>query len=115
MEIKKERTAASEMFSPKEGQVDTAPVRTFWEIFAAAGAGAGTALLSGGRPNVGALVGGVAASVNKGVPLIRELGPALFGRGAFDLARRVRRELKLVDPSALARLLTEKEKASTAL
>lgn len=115
LEIKKELTAASEMFSPKEGQVDTGPVRTFWEIFAAAGAGAGTALLSGGRPSVGALIGGVAASVNKGVPLIRELGPALFGRGAFDLARRVRRELKLVDPSSLARLLTDKERASIGL
>lgn len=115
LEIKKELTAASEMFSPKESQVDTAPVRTFWEIFAAAGAGAGTALLSGGRPSVGALVGGVAASVNKGVPLIRELDPALFGRGAFDLARRVRRELKQVDPGSLAKLLTDNERARIGL
>lgn len=82
---------------------------------AAGGAGASTALRSGGRPSLGALVVGVAASVNKGVPLIRELGPALFGRGAFDLARRVRRQLKLVDPGSLARLLTDQERASIGL
>jgi hypothetical protein len=43
-------------------------------------------------------------------PLLHEFGPAVFGRGAFDLARRVRRATAQIEPEALTRLLSEAEK-----
>ena len=39
-----------------------------------------------------------------------KFGPALFGRGAFDLARPVRREVSKIELDALPRLVTDAER-----
>jgi hypothetical protein len=44
-----------------------------------------------------------------------EFGAVLFGRGAFDLARRVRRSISDVDPGAMGRLLSDAEKKQLGL
>jgi hypothetical protein len=41
-----------------------------------------------------------------------EFGTVLFGRGAFDLARRVRRAVSEVELDALPHMLSEAEKHS---
>jgi hypothetical protein len=51
------------------------------------------------------------AQIPRSVPaLLDEFGPAIFGRSAFDLARRVRRATYESDLNALSRLLTTSEK-----
>jgi hypothetical protein len=46
---------------------------------------------------------------------VHEFGRVMFGRGAFDLARRVSRELRKVDLQALPRLLSAAEKENLGL
>ena len=108
--IQQELAAASRLLSPAKNEVGTRPVRVLWDLIAGSVAGATTALLSGGRPSVGAAIGALGMASRSVPPLIHELGPALFGRGAFDLARRVRQEAMRVEYDALARLLTDAEK-----
>ncbi len=114
-DIKRELTAASQMFSPEPNEIDSRPIRTLWEIVSGGSAGAATAMISGGRPIVGATIGAIGAAAKSGVPLIRDLGSALFGRGAFDLARRIRREIRGVEYDALPRLLSDVEKLNLKL
>jgi hypothetical protein len=100
----RELEAASALFSRQQTGYDTQPMRVFWDIAAATGAAVGT----GGSTAVAAAGAGA-----KSLPgLLLDLGPALFGRGAFDLAKRVRREVGKVDPSVLQRLLSESEQKS---
>jgi hypothetical protein len=108
--IKRELVKASKMLSPEPNEIDSRPIRTLWEIISAGGAGAATAMISGGRPIVGAAAGAIGVASTGGIRLVRELGPALFGRGAFDLARRVRREIGRIEYDALSRLLADDEK-----
>jgi hypothetical protein len=107
--IQKELAAASLIFSPASKEIDTRPVRILWELFASSMTGAATAMISGGRPDIGAVIGalGMAPRV---VPTLIEFGPALFGLGAFDLARRIRYEATHIEYNALAKLLTVAEK-----
>ena len=110
IEILKELAAASRLMSPAQDDIDKRPVRVLWNLITDSITGAATAQILGGRPGVGAVIGalgGVSRSVS---PLIYELGPALFSRGAFDLAKRVRREAMRVEYDALKRLLTDAEK-----
>jgi antitoxin component of RelBE/YafQ-DinJ toxin-antitoxin module len=108
--IQRELAEASRLFSPSETTLDSRPVRVLWEIVAAAGAGAASAEVSGGHPVIGAATNTI-AQVARSVPsLAHEFGPALFGRGAFDLAKRVRRELAESEIHALERLLTDSAK-----
>lgn len=109
-EIHKELSEASRLFSPAASDVDTQPVRVLWEIFAAASAGAAIAKLSGGNTAVGAAAGTVSQVARSLPTLADEFGPALFGRGAFDLARRVHREAAKIELDALPRLLSNTEK-----
>ena len=81
-----------------------------WDLIAGAAAGAATALIAGGRPGIGAVIGALGPAARSVPPLVHDLGSALFGRGAFDLARRVRREATRVEYDALARFLTDDEK-----
>lgn len=108
--IQQDLAGASRLLSPVPNQIDTRPVRVLWDLFAGSVAGAATALISGGRPSVGAAIGALGMASRSVPPLIHELGPALFGRGAFDLARRVRQEAMRVEYDALVRLLTDAEK-----
>ena len=114
-DIKRELAAASQMLSLEANEIDSRPVRTLWEIIATSGAGAATAMISGGRPLAGATVGAIGAASKSGIPLIRDLGSALFGRGAFDLARRIRREIGRVEYDALPPLLSDAEKLNLKL
>jgi len=109
-EIRKELAAASRILSPAEPSIDTRPVRVLWDLIAGSIAGAATALISGGRPGIGAAIGAMGMASRSVPPLIYELGPALFGRGAFDLAIRIRQEAMRVEYDALTRLLTDAEK-----
>jgi len=110
VELRQELSEASKLFSPERTEHDSRPVRVLWELFAAATAGAGTATVLGAKPAVGAITGAI-AHVQRSVPaLLHEFGPALFGRGAFDLARRVRRAVSDVEFDSLPRLLSDAEK-----
>jgi hypothetical protein len=109
--IRRELMAASRQMSPaQDEEIETRPLRVLWDLIAGSAAGAATAVLSGGQVGVGAVVGALGTASRALPPLLSELGPALFARGAFDLARRVRREVKRAEYGALARLLTDAEK-----
>jgi hypothetical protein len=110
MDIHRNLSEASKLFAPEPTDHDSRPVRVLWEIIAAATAGAGISALSGGKLVVGAITGAM-AHVPRSVPaLLHEFGPAVFGHGAFDLARRVRREASKIELAALPRLLSDVEK-----
>jgi hypothetical protein len=109
LDIRRQVSEASLLFSPNPSEIGTRPVRAFWDLLAAAVGGATTALLSGGHPAVGAatnLVGQVARSLPG---LSHEFGPTILGHGALDLARRVRRATAEVEFDALRRLLLDSE------
>jgi hypothetical protein len=110
VEIRKELTDASRLFSPTSTELDSRPVRILWEIVAAGAAGAGVAALSGGRPVIGAVTGAVTQCARNVPAFTHEFGDMLFGRGAFDLARKVRRAVSQVECDALPRLLTDAER-----
>ena len=110
IEIRNELTKASRLFAPEESEFDTRPVRVFWDITAGIAAGAAIGALSGGRPIVGAVTGGLGQLTRSAPSLLHDFGPALFGRGAFDLARRVRRAVSGIEREALGRLISESER-----
>lgn len=108
---KRELAEASRLFSPKSEQFSASPLRFFWEISLAAVAGAVLTGVAGGNVSLGA----TAQSVIQAVRIAQgemNFAKLLFGRGAFDLARRVRRELQNVPPvrALLSTFLTETEK-----
>lgn len=113
--IQQELVAASRLLSFAQNKIDTRPVRVLWDLIAGSAAGTATALISGSDPSVGAAIGALGMVPRFVPPRIYELGPALFGRGAFDLARRVRQEAMRVEYDALARLLTDAEKRKLGL
>ncbi len=113
--IQQELSAASLLMSPAQNVIDTHPLRVLWDLIAGSLAGAATAMISGAPPNIGAAIGAVGAASSSVPPLINELGPALFSRGTFDLARRIQQETLRVEYDALKRLLTDKEKRKLGL
>jgi len=109
--IRKELSEASLLLSPSYNALDTNPVRVLWDLAIGTVAGTCASLISGGDPSIGATIGAIINVASQSIPpLIREVGPALFGRGAFDLARRIRKEAMSVEYDALAKLLTDAEK-----
>jgi hypothetical protein len=108
-EIRAELEHASRLFTPERTESDTRPIRILWEIVAAAGAGAIVGHLSGAHLLSGLAIGALSQSRSVGA-LLHEFGPIMFGRGAFDLARRVRGAVSQVELDALPRLLSEAEK-----
>jgi hypothetical protein len=115
LEIQRAIADASRLFSPATSELDTRPVRMFWEILAAAVAGAGTALIAGSDPLVGATTGVIVQGARSIPGTLQEFGSAVFGRGAFDLARKVRKAVSQVEFDALSRLLTDVEKQKLGL
>lgn len=113
--IQQELIAASLLMSPVQNASDTRPLRVLWDLIAGSAAGAATAMISGGHPSIGAAIGAVCAASSFVPPVINELGPVLFGRGALDLARRVQQETLRVKYDALTRLLTDAEKRKLGL
>ena len=109
IEIRSELAEASKLFSPQASEFDTRPVRVFWDITSGIAAGAAIGALSGGKPLIGAVTGGVGQLARSAPSILHEFGPALFGRGAFDLARRVRRAVSGIERDALRRIVTSSE------
>jgi hypothetical protein len=108
-ELLAELVQASLLFSPKQENSSTNPIRILWEILAASAGGAATAALSGGAPAIGAVTGAVGHTARSITPLIREHGAMIFRRGALDLARRVQTATRDVEIGALPRLLSDQE------
>lgn len=115
IDIRRELEEASRMLSPTPHDIDTAPARVLWDLITGGVSGAATAFISGGSPEVGAAAGVIGAASRSVPPLGRDFGRALFGRGAFDLARRIRREVKRSEYDALARLLSDNERSKLGL
>jgi hypothetical protein len=115
LEIKNELTTAAQLFAPEKSELDTHPIRILWDITSSLAAGAAIAAISGGSPVVGAVTGGVGQMARSAPSLVREFGPALFGKGAFDLAKRIRRAALGVDPRALERILSSSERQQLGL
>lgn len=110
-DIGRELRAASAMMSPKTEASDP-PVRVFWDLFGAAAEGALDGAAAGGDPIRGAASAVVRAAVVKAVRSGKRLTATVFRRGAFDLGRRVRRDLLRAEPplAVLARLLSDAER-----
>jgi hypothetical protein len=108
-QIRLELKAASKLFSGEQTDFDTQPIRVFWEMAFAAAAGAVVASGTPLGPVGGAATGAIGAAARAAPKLLQEIGPALFGRGAFDLAKKVRRETGKVEPGVLRRLLSQSE------
>jgi antitoxin component of RelBE/YafQ-DinJ toxin-antitoxin module len=115
IEIERELEEASKLFSPFQQKNKTKPIRVLWELFIGGLTGAVIANVSGGDPKIGAAVGVIGKASDELSSRVNDLGSVLFGRGAFDLARRVRKETLQIESSALARLLTEAEKQKLGL
>ena len=114
-EVHRELSEASQLFPPNRRDATSRPVRILWEFAAAVAAGAGIASLSGGKPALGAVTGAIAQGARSVTGFTHDFGPAVFGRGAFDLANKVRREAGRVDFSALSRLLGDAERRKLAV
>ena len=108
-QISRELADASLLFSPNKSEVDSRPVRMFWELIASVGAGAMTAKMSGADPVLGVAIGGVTQAARVAPGFLHEFGKTVFGRGAFDLANKVRKETAKVEFDALPRLLSDAE------
>ena len=107
--ISRELSEASLLFSPNKHEIDTRPIRLFWELLTSVGAGAVTARMSGADPVVGVTIGGVTQVARVAPGFLHEFGRTVFGRGAFDLANKVRRETAKVELDALPQLLSDAE------
>jgi len=109
--ITKELEEASKLMAFPKSEKRVRSVRVLWNLVVAGGLGSVASLVSSGEP----LIGAATAVLGATAPYLCELGPTLFGRGAFDLSRRVRREALRVEYDALSKLLTDSEKRSLGL
>ena len=114
--IQQELTDASKHFSPLSQQINFSPVRIIWDLFAEGAGGAINSALSGGDPAIGALAAAWRKVSTNLARSGKQFGKLLFGRGAFDLARRVRKEVMNSCPkNNLSKLLTQSEKDALGL
>jgi hypothetical protein len=106
--VLRELNEASKYFSVFQQDNSTRPLQILWEFFLAGFGGAAIGRLAG-SPAVGtvtALVGQTIRTVQRSA----DFASILLGRGAFDLARRVRRETTRIDLGALDAMLSKSEK-----
>jgi hypothetical protein len=115
LEIEEELSGASKLFALEPTETDSRPIRFIWEMVAAAGAGVLTSAVLGAKPHIGAITGVVAQVARSAPEVVQKFGGSLFGRGAFDLARRVRRGVSRIELEALPRLLSESEQVKLGL
>ena len=114
--IQQELAEASKYFSPLSRQINFSPVRIIWDLFAEGGGGAINSALAGGDPAIGALAAAGRKVLTNLVQSGKQFGKLLFGRGAFDLARRVCKGVMNSCPkNTLSRLLTQSEKDALGL
>jgi hypothetical protein len=107
-ELERELRDSSNYFSPLSER-SSHPLQVLWELFVGTIGGAATATVIGGDPKIGAATGLMGQAI-KAVQKDAEFGHVLFGRGAFDLAKRVRREVERVELDALSAILSDSEK-----
>ena len=112
-EIESELKQTSQYFSPFD-EGSSRPTQVLWDIFVSGIGGAVTAIISGGKPSIGAATGVVGRAIGE-VQKNPHFGQALFGRGGFDLARRVRRELNQLERDRLRAFLNESERKDLGL
>jgi len=108
-DIRRELTDAARAMDPQHEWPELVPVRALWKLLTAAVGGAAVGQLAGGHPAVGAAIG----TVNQAREVIGGADPrAILARGAFDLARRINRDLREVPrmPELLRPLLTHQER-----
>ncbi len=101
VDAERELKEASNQFALEPTEHDSKPVRVFWELAALSVVGAISAELSGGHAGIGGGIGFLTQAARSLPTLVHDVGPKMFGRGAFDLARRVRREVSQVEHAAL--------------
>src|SRR6266481_7702658 len=105
-DILRQLTDASRYFTTLQHESSSHPLQIFWELFVGGFGGAVIGSLAGGSPVIGAATGVVGQAIRTTQKDVN-LGSALFGRGAFDLARRVRREINRVDLNGIQAMLTD--------
>jgi len=110
LKIRQELATASRQMSPASKEAGTMPIRVLWELFINGTAGGVAMKISGGPPVVGAAISALSAAAKYVPQLIESARPAPFRHGAFDLARRVRREAANSEYGALVKILTDSEK-----
>jgi hypothetical protein len=114
--ITRELSEASKHFSPFSNQMNISPVRILWDILLESANGAVNATLSGGEPVIGAAVAAGKKTISGVVKGGKQFGKILFGRGAFDLAKRIRKELLHSSPQdTLSKILAQSEKDALGL
>ena len=107
-DITRELEQASELLSPSRPRIPVLPSRVLWDLVAFGGA------LYSGNDTAATIAGARAAhSVARELPTAARF---IFGRGAIDLARRVRADLLVANsvPDLLTRFLTDDERRSMA-
>jgi hypothetical protein len=85
------------------------------EIENAPASGALVAQLSGGDPLKGAVTNTITQLARSVPGFVHEFGRVVFGRGAFDLANKVRREVAQVEFDSLRRILSDTERRKLGL
>jgi hypothetical protein len=108
-EIERELKQTSEYFSPLDTEDSSRPTQVLWDVFVSGLGGALVAAISGGKPTIGAATSAVGRAVGE-VQKNPNFGQILFGRGGFDLAGRVRRELNQLERDRLLAFLNESER-----
>lgn len=116
-ELRRELELAGKEFNP-DSPTGPSTLRVLWEVVGDTAVGAGVAAMTGGEARTGALIGAGTALV--GIVRDDAFGPfrRMLGRGAFDLARRVRTEVEKVDPETpklLTAILSDAERKSLGL
>lgn len=109
--IQHELDEASSFFSPFSQQIQLSPIRILWDLFSEGGAGAFGASLASGDLLIGTIAGAGKEVIGRLAQSGKQASKLIFGRGAFDLARRVRKDLMNSScKDVLSGFLTQKEK-----
>jgi hypothetical protein len=114
-DVRRELQRAGELMSPTKEWPPFCPVRTLWKVFTCGLGGAAVGGLAG-HPLAGAaaaVVAHVAGAIGDAVPEFR----IIFRRGAFDVARRINRDMRTVPrmPELLRSILTHAEQTRLGL
>jgi hypothetical protein len=105
----RELAEASKYFSKFRQESSTHPLQILWELFVGGVGGAFIGSLAGHSPEISAATGVVGQAIRT-VQKDANVGSILFGRGAFDLARRVRREVDRIDFEGIRSILNDSER-----
>jgi hypothetical protein len=114
-EIRQELQRAGELMSAAREWPSLCPVRTLWKVVISGISGAAVGEMAGNplAGAAGAVLNQVAGVIGNDEPEFR----LIFRRGAFDLARRLNRDLRNIPrmPELLGSILTRAEKTALGL